>query len=68
MKIETTYSRKKYRYHIRGEDGASIVSLDSLEEAALIKRFMEGGTLPEAEASRALEIMKRLDEERRAKE
>lgn len=68
MKIEATYNRKKYRYHVRGEDGASIVSLDSLEEAALIKRFMEGGNLPEAEASRALEIMKRLDEERKSKE
>lgn len=52
----------------RPSPSSGIVSLDSLEEAALIKRFMEGGNLPEAEASRALEIMKRLDEERKSKE
>lgn len=58
---------KKARYIIENDNGDYIAAVVSLEEAALIQRYLTGAGMPEADATRALAIMARIDAQASAK-
>ena len=68
MKITAVTNTYKHStsYHV-GEEGQTLVTLRSLEEAALVFRYLTGAEMPEADAARALAIMAAADAQTAAK-
>ena len=62
MKIIPVHNPRKHRfvYHV-DDDGATLATLDTLTDAALIVRYLSGAGMPDDDAARALAIMEAVD-------
>ena len=58
MTIEKTIRGKKVFYSIKNGGMDYIADFDTLEEAALVLRYLSGSAMPEKDSDRALELMK----------